>query len=686
MCTTTLEEQHRQRKHRPGRHSPDGHSAGRHSAGICGSVVTSTPDNSKDSDITVGNATNDDSTDSTARQLAPNPAGAPPAANALLPVIDFSRFYRFEELGALLHAVALARPDVVRLSSMGESHEGRALWLLTVTRFARGDPRDKPALWVDGNIHAGELLACTAVLHVLDSLLRADGHDAQITHLIDTRCFYLAPRLCPDGAELALADRPRHIRSSTRRYPFDEEALDGMSIEDVDGDGRILSMRIADPHGGWKPHPEDPRVMIPRAPGEYGGRYYRILPEGRLRHDQGDGFAINPDPEGLDLNRNFPTGWRQEYQQPGAGPFPVSEPEVRAVVDFIVQHPNIGAAVSFHTHSGVILRPMGTEPDEKMIPEDLWMIKRLSEEGTRHTGYPAISIWHEFRYHPQQVISGTQDWFHEHLGALFWVVELWSPNRAAGIQSTAFIDWYRDHPAEDDLKLLRWSDTHCAGQAHVDWRPFEHPELGALEIGGWDRLNFWRNPPPALREAEVKRFFPWLAQLAAVLPRLELVELSQRCLGAAPRGEGLADNPADFRLYRVRIVVRNTGYLPTFVTRRALERKTVRGIIFEIAPLGISPEGTPVASLVAGSLAGPRDPISPEHPRPRLLAGRQRHEVPGLEGHAPRTSLQSFLPDRGVGADRCGTFWDLAAPPGTRVRISARTDRAGRVEQDMELS
>ncbi|MFM7256472.1 MAG: M14 family metallopeptidase [Betaproteobacteria bacterium] len=619
----------------------------------------------------------------------------PPAASAgpkfedsaepPLPEIDFSRFYRHEELGDLLHAFVQARPKLLRLASMGRSHEGRALWILTLTRFAHGDPRDKPAFWVDGNIHAGELLASTAVLHFMDYLLRGDGNDPLVTHLIDTRCFYLAPRLCPDGAELALAERPRHIRSSTRRYPLEDEALEGLSVEDVDGDGRILSMRIADPHGGWKPHPEDPRVMIPRAPGEIGGSYYRILPEGRLRHHRGQGFAMIPDAEGLDLNRNFPPGWRQEYQQLGAGPYPASEPEVRAVLDFVVQHPNIGAAVSFHTHSGVILRPMGTEADEKMIPEDLWMIKRLSDEGARQTGYPAISIWHEFRYHPQQVISGTQDWFYEHLGALFWVVELWSPNRAAGIDAYPFIDWYREHPASDDLKLLRWSDAQCAGQAHVDWRPFAHPELGPVEIGGWDRLNFWRNPPPALREAEVARFSTWLRQLAAVLPRLELVEATQECLGEAAAGDGTGANPAGFRYYRVRMTVRNTGYLPTYVTRRALERKTVRGVVFEIAPLEPGTDGTLEARLQAGSLAGPRDAIEPDRIRPRLLGGRQRSESPGLEGHAPRSSLQAFLPDAGVGADRCGTSWDLAALPGTRLRLIARSDRAGRVVKDLEL-
>ena len=200
------------------------------------------------------------------------------------------------------------------------------------------------------------------------------------------------PRLNPDGAELALADKPRHIRSSTRRYPFDEEAVDGLTIEDVDGDGRMLSMRIPDPHGPYKKHATEPRLMVAREPGEFGGEYYRIVPEGTLKNFDGFKITANPNPEGLDLNRNFPAGWRQDFEQDGAGPYPTSEPEVRAMVDFITQHPNIGAAVSFHTHSGVILRPMGSQSDDDMTPEDLWMIKRLSASGATATTLGAPSF------------------------------------------------------------------------------------------------------------------------------------------------------------------------------------------------------------------------------------------------------------------------------------------------------
>ncbi len=560
-----------------------------------------------------------------------------------IPVPRFDQFYRYPELTRLLQDYASALPQLISLRSIGKSYEGRDIWLLTLTNRATGMDTDKPGFWIDGNIHAAELTASTACLYWLHQLALGYKSDAQVAELLNTRVVYIVPRLNPDGAELALADKPRHIRSSTRRYPFDEDPVEGLTVEDVDGDGRMLSMRIPDPHGTYKKHPNEPRLMVAREPGEFGGEYFRIVPEGTLKNFDGLQIKVNPDPEGLDLNRNFPSMWRQEFEQTGAGPYPASEPEVRAMVDFITGHPNIGAAVSFHTHSGVILRPMGTASDDDMVPEDLWMIKRLSELGAKLTGYPALSIWHDFKYHPKQTISGTQDWVYEHLGALFWTVEIWAPNKEAGITDYKWIDWYRNHPVEDDLTLLKWSDEHCGGKAHVDWYPFRHPQLGMVDLGGWDRMNYWRNPPPDLREREVARFPTWLTQLALSLPKLEVLRTEVRALGEDT--------------WRVRLAVANSGYLPAYVTHRALQRKTVRGTVFQIhLPPGAS-----------------------------LTSGRERVVAAHLEGHAPKSSLQAFLPNRDITADRAVVEWVVRGARGTVISLTATADRAGTARAEVTL-
>ena len=558
-----------------------------------------------------------------------------------MPATRFDRYYRYPELTRLLAAYADEYPDLVQLESIGKSFEGRDIWLVTVTNAATGPAAEKPALWVDGNIHASEVSPSSACLYHLHTLVTGYGEDDAITDCLDTRAFYLCPRVNPDGAEWALADTPRIIRSGTRPYPYDEDPIDGLRAEDVDGDGRILAMRIPDPNGAWKPHPSEPRLLTRREPDETRGTFYRILVEGRVTGYDGATIHFRPPSQGLDFNRNFPSEWRQEPEQRGAGPYPTSESEVRAVVDFIARHPNVIAGITFHTFGGVLLRPMSTRADDTLPAEDLWTYQKLGAKGTALTGYPNASVFHDFRYHPKEIITGGfDDWLYDHLGLFAWTVELWSPMREAGIEDYAYIDWFREHPVEDDLAMLRWSDEALDGRGYVDWYPFEHPELGPVEIGGWDEQYAFRNPPPALLERELDRFPRWLVWHLAIAPKLELREAT-----ASPLGDGA---------YRLRVVVQNSGWLPTYVTKQALRKEVVRGVICELAlPAGAS-----------------------------LETGQVRTELGQLEGRAYVTAS----PGVESTTDRAKAEWVVRAPAGGNVTLVARHDRAGVARATIKLS
>ena len=560
-----------------------------------------------------------------------------------MPAIAFDRFYRYAELTTVLHALAQEYPHLVAIESIGKSHEGRDIWLLTVTHTGTGPAAEKPAFWVDGNIHATEVAASAANLYLLHTLVTQYGADAQITRALDTRAFYVCPRFNPDGAEWALADKPKWIRSSTRTYPHPDEDIEGLTVEDVDGDGRILQMRIADPNGLWKAHPDEPRLMVRREPAESGGAYYRVIPEGTVEGYDGFTLRLKKKQQGLDLNRNFPGSWRQEFEQLGAGPYPTSEPEVRAVVDFITRHPNITGGVAFHTWSGVLLRPFEHTADQEMDAEDLWVYEAVGRKGTELTGYPAISVFHEFRYHPKEVIGGTFDWVYEHLGIFSWVVEIWSPMREAGLTGYKYIDWFRDHPVDDDLALLRWSDTKLGGLAHAPWRAFDHPQLGRVEIGGWDRFHAFSNPPLQFLESEVARFPGWLVWQALLSPKLELVH-------AGARAEGGGN-------YKVTLVVQNSGWLPSYVSKRALARKVVRGLVVEIA---LPPGAT-------------------------LVEGKRRVDAGQLEGRAYKHTGISFWPDSNITDDRQKVEWVVRGTPGAEVDLVARHERAGTVRARVTL-
>jgi murein tripeptide amidase MpaA len=558
----------------------------------------------------------------------------------------FDTYYRYAELTAVLHEYASAHPDLLRLEVIGQSHEGRDIWLATVSAFATGSDKDKPALWVDGNIHAAELVGSMACLYLIDSLLKGYQDDEHIRHCLDSRVFYICPRVNPDGAELALADTPKLIRSGTRAYPYTDPVSAGLVSEDMDGDGRILSMRIPDASGHWKVSAHDPRLLVPRDPTETGGKYYRLLPEGRIEEFDGALISIKPKAEGLDLNRNFPVNWRAEQEQAGAGPYPVSEPEVQAVVDFIANHANICSGIAFHSYSGALLRPYSDKPDDKLIPEDLWTFETIGAKGTELTGYPAVSAYHKFQYHPQQVISGAlDDWLYEELGVFAWTVELWGPQRRAGIEMDHFINWYRDHPLEDDLKLLKWNDEVLNGEGFVDWYPFEHPQLGQVELGGWNPLySFW-NPPANLLQQEIEVFPQWLVWHNLISPRLEILDIDVKQLEA--------------ELWQVNLVVHNTGWLPTYVSQQAKQKNKVRGVICEIQ--------TP-------------DTVT-------LISGQARLEREQLEGRAHKPA--SPFGWGGQMADptdnRLRVEWVVRGNPETRIKVIARHDRAGRAEQEFQL-
>ncbi|ARV57555.1 carboxypeptidase [Nostocales cyanobacterium HT-58-2] len=560
-----------------------------------------------------------------------------------MPDVRFDKYYRYEDLTRILHAYAEEFPELVRIESIGKSYEERDIWLLTVTNFTTGLERQKPAFWVDGNIHATEVAASSVCLYLLQTLVTNYGTHPDITRCLDTRAFYICPRVNPDGAELALADSPRFIRSSTRPYPHDEGDEDGLVIEDIDGDRRILMMRIPDPNGAWKICPTEPRLLVAREPTETGGQYYRVLPEGRIENYDGIQIRLQPAKEGLDLNRNFPNMWRQEHEQVGSGPYPTSEPEVRSLVEFVSTHPNITGATTFHTFSGVLLRAYSYANDEELPVQDLRTYQRIGKKGTEITQYPAISGFHEFRYHPKQVIGGTfHDWIYEHLGVFGWTVEVWSPQRQAGINEYKYIEWQREHPLEDDLKLLRWSDEQLGGKGYIEWYPFNHPQLGEVELGGWDTMYAWSNPPPEFLEKEISRFPDWLVWHLLISPYLEIYEVSVHSLGNDT--------------YRVRLVIQNTGWLPTYITEKAREKKLVRGCICEIElPVGAT-----------------------------LETGKPREELGQLEGRAykPSTPIRRHTDST---QDRAKVEWVVRAPEGGTVKLSARHERAGVVQTEVSL-
>ncbi|MBP1466365.1 carboxypeptidase [Candidatus Chloroploca sp. M-50] len=554
-------------------------------------------------------------------------------------MIEFTSYLRPHDVEAALHAFAERYPTLCSLTSIGTSHEGRAIWCATLTNQATGPDLAKPAFWLDANIHATEVTGCMGALHVIQTVLSSYGTDARVTRLLDERALYVVPCLNPDGMEQALTS-PLYVRSGTRRYPYADER-DGLYPVDLDGDGLILDMRIEDPDGSWKVSERDPRLMRRRDPDEFGGTYYRVYTEGLIRNYDGYELKLAPAVQGLDFNRNFPFNWLPEGQQQGAGPFPASEPEVRAAVAFLAAHLNVSCAISYHTFSGAILRPFSDRPDEQMLIDDLWTYQEIGERGKALTGYPHLSVYHGFRYHPRKVMTGAfDDWAYDQLGIFAFTVELWDMIGEAGIKERNFIEWFRSHPEEDDLKLLQWNDEQLGGRGFVPWRPFDHPQLGKVELGGWIERRTFGNPP--------EQFL-----LKTLEPNTEFV-LAHALMGPCLEVRRVEAEPLGDALYRVRALVVNSGYLPTYGSKRAQDLCTVRPVEVRLAlPHGAS-----------------------------LEAGEALMEIGQLEGRANKRSVWgSDYPTDNLRK----VEWVVRAPEGGVITLTATSQRAGTVVVELAL-
>ncbi|HMN60399.1 MAG TPA: M14 family metallopeptidase [Anaerolinea sp.] len=556
--------------------------------------------------------------------------------------MDFNQYFTNDELLKVLQEWADTYPAIADLSVIGHSHEGNSIHLLTVTNFSKGADQVKPAVWVDGNLHATEIAGTTAVLYFLNSILTGYNKDEQITRLVDSCAFYAVPRINPDGAGLSMADSPQFIRSGTRRYPW-EDMPEGLHTSDIDGNGRILQMRIPDPNGDWKVSAIDPRLMEKRTPAEHGGQYFRVLPEGMI--EQYDGYLMNvgETPYRLDFNRNFPFDWHPESEQYGAGPYPASEPEIAAVVRFVSQHSNINAALTFHTFSRVLLRPYSTKPDDEFIEEDLIVYKQLGKLGTEITGYRNASTYHDFTYNKKSVTYGAfDDWMFDAFGAYAFTIELWDLPTEAGVENRSFTQWFVEHPQEDDRKIFDWLVKNGGEDAIHDWKPFEHPQLGRIELGGVNVHYTWRNPPAPFLEAEVSRHTPWILAIADMLPHLSLIVEEVKRLSETT--------------WSINLVVENTGYFPTYTSQQARRRKIIRPVRASL-------------KLPAGG---------------RILTGKEHMEFGWLEGRSNKEITPVFAHS---GTDNRGRVsWVVEAPAGSRIDIIVTSERAGSITRSYLLA
>ncbi len=496
--------------------------------------------------------------------------------------LSFDHFYNHAELTQALQALAKAYPEFMTLKSIGKSYMGKEIWGVILNNSKTGPAEHKPGYYIDGNIHGNEIQGTEVALYAIWWLLSNYGRNELATRLLDERVFYLVPTVNPDSRDVYInqVSDPDSPRSGLKPYDDDRDGLaDEDGPEDLDGDGSITMMRKKVPlgTGTHRLHPDDPRILIRIKPGEKGD--YLLLGEEGIDND-GDGLINEDGPGGYDLNRNFGFNWQPEYVQRGAGDYPFCFPETAALRDFILAHPNIAGAQSFHNYGGMILRGPGARNMGEYLPADRQVYDYVGKNGEKILpGYRYIVVYKDM----YTVYGGTIDFIYNVLGAFTFSNELdQDPLEAQRTRQP------REEESPDiramlgqigRLEEMEYHDLVLLGEHFSPWKAYRHPLFGEIEIGGVKK--FGRRVPPTFRLAETcHRNAAFCFYHADQLPRLEIARTEIKKISG--------------HLYQLDLSVANSRVTPS-ISAVAIQNKLHR-------PDEVRLEGKKVKIVAAGYL------------------------------------------------------------------------------------
>ncbi|MBI5434592.1 MAG: peptidase M14 [Planctomycetes bacterium] len=451
--------------------------------------------------------------------------------------IPWNRFYDYEGIHGLMDRLEAAHPTLVSHRVIGHSVENREMRVYTLNQPATGKDTEKPAMWIDGNVHGNEVQGSEAVVYTAWYLLENYGANERVTELVDGSTFYFLPMVNPDGRASWFRDAHDSSSSRSGRRPIDDDQ-DGVADEDgaddLDGDGHIGQMWKHLPGDGThRRNPDDPRIFEPVAPNEFGvkGDWVSVGEEGF--DNDGDGRTNEDDAGGYDMNRAWPSMWAPDFVQNGAGPYPLFWPETRAIARFLIEHPNVAALQSFHNNGGMILRGPGAKDFGEYPNEDVRVFDALGRDGEKMLPfYKYMVIWKDL----YTVWGGFATWGYEGLGVISFTNEMWSSDRLFPTETRG--DNF-DRASFQKQRFL-FNDLLMSGDAFVDWHPVQHPFFGEVLVGGFKK-DWGRVPPSFMIEEEAHRNALFCLKHAAEMPKVVLEKLE-----VAPLGDGLLAVDATF--------------------------------------------------------------------------------------------------------------------------------------------
>ena len=311
-----------------------------------------------------------------------------------------SKYLNYTEVLEFLKALELEYPDLVDLTSIGKSYEGRTLWLIKITNKL-SQVANKNQVLLIGVHHAREYISLMVPLYIAYQLVNEFYTNSTIQKILNYTTYYIIPLLNPDGYLEALYHNPWQ-RKNTHRIDEDNDGLFGEDCpEDVNGDG-IIGYLINNKTGEW---------------------FYEGV------DNDGDG-KINEDwVGGVDLNRNYNFSWGSDegassdkHAETYFGISPFSENETHALRDFVEsivrQGLSFSFAISYHSGIRAILYPWGytsDTPDDEVLLKYADFLSNITnyQDIQGYDLYPVSGEWSDWLYGIYHIPSYTIEVYYD---------------------------------------------------------------------------------------------------------------------------------------------------------------------------------------------------------------------------------------------------------------------------------
>lgn len=468
-----------------------------------------------------------------------------------------------------MSSLAKANPALCEFKLLVKTEGGKDIYVLTI---GTGEKNSKPGIAVLGGIEGSHLLGREIAAGFAENILK-NANSPEVKDLLSKVTFYVMPDLSPDASEQYFASTKFERNWNNRNVDLDRDFKTGEDpFEDLNKDGFITLIRVHDPDGTHAESADDQRIMtaVDFSRGEK-GKYF-IYSEGIDNDDDG---TFNEDgPGGVNFNNN----WTYNYQEFGryAGRHAASEPETKAVADFLYDHWNIFASIAFGPQDNLVQTGRasagpstggaagGQAPMQAAAFGGRGGAAAATTTATATTDRNTIAISRadeitnrlvSEKYVAKTGLRGTppaasargnfMEWAYFHYGRFSYSTPGWWPAIERG--------------RNNEAAFLKYAEENKLGDVFVPWTEVKHPGFPdkKVEVGGIKPF-VMINPPADKVTAIVTTNYEFIRDLASLHPQIEVKDLKVENTGGD--------------IYRVTLRIHNRGLFPTIAEMGARNR------------------------------------------------------------------------------------------------------------------